>query len=119
MCGGLIKRILTHSTHSRSWFQSKHWAACSLIPLNGRKLDSGSNVGFSRKEQSMKQQCYGISFLVTALAALALSGPARAGVQVPFQGRSSGVVTAVGFDPGAGECLSPVQEGGDATPLRP
>jgi hypothetical protein len=72
---------------------------------------------FSRKEQSMKQRCYGISFLVTALAALALSGPTRAGVQVPFQGRSRGVVTTVGFDPVAGIAFTHVEGEGQATHL--
>jgi hypothetical protein len=41
----------------------------------------------------MRQRFYGINFLVTALAALALGGPARAGQEVPFKGRSSGTVT--------------------------
>jgi hypothetical protein len=41
----------------------------------------------------MKQRFYGIRLLITAMAALALSGPARAGEQVPFKGRTSGVVT--------------------------
>jgi hypothetical protein len=40
----------------------------------------------------MKRRFYGISFLVTALATLAMSGPARAGAQEPFKGTSSGVV---------------------------
>jgi hypothetical protein len=44
----------------------------------------------------MKQRLYSISLLATALAALALSGPARAGEQVPFKGSSSGVVTVTG-----------------------
>jgi hypothetical protein len=52
---------------------------------------------FSRKEQTMKQHFCRISFLVTVLAALALSGPARAGEQVPFQGKESGVLTQAGF----------------------
>jgi hypothetical protein len=65
----------------------------------------------------MKERCYGISFLVTALAALALSGLARAGLQVPFQGRSSGVVTAVGFDPVAGIAFTHVEGQGQATHL--
>jgi hypothetical protein len=51
----------------------------------------------SRKEQTMKQRLDRISFLVTALAALALSGPARAGQTVPFKDTSSGVVETVGF----------------------
>jgi hypothetical protein len=44
----------------------------------------------------MKQRFYGIRLLVTALAALALGGPATAGEQVPFEGSSSGVVTVTG-----------------------
>jgi len=45
-----------------------------------------------RKEQTMQQQFARISLLATILAALALTSPARAGEEVPFKGRSSGVV---------------------------
>jgi hypothetical protein len=45
----------------------------------------------------MKQRFYGIRLLVTALAALTLSGPARAGEQVPFKGKQSGVMMQTGF----------------------
>jgi hypothetical protein len=45
----------------------------------------------------MKQRLYGISLLVAILAALALSGPATAGEQVPFNGKQSGVYTQTGF----------------------
>ncbi len=65
----------------------------------------------------MKQLCYRISFVVTALAVLALNGPATAGVQVPFRGHSSGVVTATGFDPGAGIAFTHVEGEGKATHL--
>jgi hypothetical protein len=47
----------------------------------------------------MKHQAYGTSLLVTALAVLALSGPARAQNRVPFKGASSGVVTVAGTSP--------------------
>jgi len=51
----------------------------------------------------MKQRLHRFRVLAAVLAALALSGPASAaGQQVPFKGRSSGVVTTVGFDPVAG-----------------
>jgi hypothetical protein len=57
----------------------------------------------SIKEQIMKQLLYWFSVVVALLAALTLSGSAlAAGQSVPFKGRSSGVVTAVGFDPIAG-----------------
>jgi hypothetical protein len=65
----------------------------------------------------MKRRLYGISLLVTVLAALALSGPATAGEQVPFKGRSSGVVTVVGFDPVAGIAFTRVEGEGVATHL--
>jgi hypothetical protein len=46
----------------------------------------------------MKQRLYWFSVLVALLAALTLSGPAMAaGKQVPFKGRSSGVVTVTDF----------------------
>jgi hypothetical protein len=40
----------------------------------------------------MTQRLYGFSVLAAVLAALTLSGLATAGQQVPFKGRSSGVV---------------------------
>ena len=66
----------------------------------------------------MKQRLYGFSVLAAVLAALTLSGPAMAaGKQVPFKGRSSGVVTAVGFDPVAGIAYTRVEGEGQATHL--
>src|SRR6476620_6795219 len=65
----------------------------------------------------MKQRFCGISLLVAALVALVLTGPASAGEQVPFKGRSSGVVTAVGFDPVAGIAYARVEGEGQATHL--
>jgi len=46
----------------------------------------------------MQQRFARISLLATILAALALTGPARAKEQVPFKGRSSGVVVTTGFE---------------------
>jgi hypothetical protein len=46
----------------------------------------------------MKQRLYGFSVLAAVLAALTLSGSATAGQQVPFKGRSSGVVVTTGFE---------------------
>ncbi len=58
----------------------------------------------------MKQRLYGFSILVAVLAALILSAPATAAAkQVPFIGRSSGVVRAVGFDPVAGIAYTRVE----------
>lgn len=65
----------------------------------------------------MKKLWYRISLVVTALAWLALGGPAIAGVQVPFRGHSSGVVTAVGFDPVLGIAFTHVEGDGRATHL--
>jgi len=66
----------------------------------------------------MKQRLYWFSILVALLAALTLSGPAMAaGTPVPFKGRSSGVVTAVGFDPVAGIAYTHVAGQGQATHL--
>ena len=66
----------------------------------------------------MKQRLYWFSVLAAVLVALSLSGPAMAaGQQVPFKGRSSGVVTAVGFDPVAGIAYSQVEGEGQATHL--
>jgi hypothetical protein len=64
----------------------------------------------------MKQRLYGFSVLVAVLAALRMSAPATAaGKQVPFKGRSSGVVSAVGFDPVAGIAYTRVEGEGQAT----
>src|SRR4051794_4979631 len=69
----------------------------------------------SRKEQTTTQRCYWFSILVAVLAALTLSAPAAAaGTQIPFKGRSSGVVTTVGFDPVAGILSTHVQGEGQA-----
>jgi hypothetical protein len=76
-----------------------------------------ANGAFNRKEQTMKQRLYGIRLLAAVLATLALSGPATAGKQVPFKGRSSGVVTAVGFDPVAGIAYFHLEGEGQATHL--
>ena len=66
----------------------------------------------------MKQRLYWFSVVLAILAALALSGPAMAaGNQVPFKGRSSGVVTTVGFDPVAGIEYVHVEGQGQATHL--
>ena len=65
----------------------------------------------------MKHKMYGISFLAASLVALVLTGPARAGTQVPFQGMSSGVVTATGFDPVTGTAYTHVAGEGQATHL--
>ena len=51
----------------------------------------------------MTQRLYGFSVLAAVLAALTLSGLATAGQQVPFKGRSSGVVMPT-------ECPGPNQE---------
>jgi hypothetical protein len=59
----------------------------------------GKSGNYRRKEQMMKDRSYGISLLVTALAALALSGPATAQNRMPFKGASSGVVTVTGTSP--------------------
>ena len=64
----------------------------------------------------MKQRLDGFSVLAAVLAALTLSGPATAaGKQVPFKGQSSGVVTAVGFDPVAGIAYTHLEGEGQAT----
>ena len=65
----------------------------------------------------MTQRLYGFSILAAVLAALTLSGPATAREQVPFKGGSSGVVTAVGFDPVAGIAYTRVEGEGQATHL--
>jgi hypothetical protein len=65
----------------------------------------------------MKQLWFGISFVVTFVAALAQNVPATAGVLVPFRGHSSGVVTATGFDPVLGIAFTHVEGEGKATHL--
>jgi hypothetical protein len=66
----------------------------------------------------MKRRLYWFSVLVALLAALTLSAPAMAaGKPVPFKGRSSGVVSAVGFDPVAGIAHTRVAGQGQATHL--
>jgi hypothetical protein len=66
----------------------------------------------------MKQRLYGFCILAAVLAALTLSGLATAaGKQVPFKGRSSGIVTTVGFDPVAGIAYAHVEGQGQATHL--
>ena len=66
----------------------------------------------------MKHRLYWFSVLAVVLSALTLSGPAMAAAkQVPFKGQSSGVVTAVGFDPVAGVALTHVEGVGQATHL--
>src|SRR3954467_6532847 len=65
----------------------------------------------------MKQPLYGFPILVAVLTALSLSGSVKAGEQVPFKGQSSGVVTAVGFDPVAGIAYTHVAGEGQATHL--
>jgi hypothetical protein len=66
----------------------------------------------------MKQRFYWFSVLVAVLAVLMLSAPAIAAAkQVPFKGRSSGVVTVVGFDPAAGISYTHVAGEGQATHL--
>ena len=66
----------------------------------------------------MKQRLYGFRVLAApVLAALILSGSAAAEKQVPFKGGSSGVVTAVGFDPVKGIAYTHVAGEGQATHL--
>ena len=66
----------------------------------------------------MKQRLYGFCILAAVLAALTLSGLATAAPkQVPFKGRSSGIVTTVGFDPVAGIAYAQVEGQGQATHL--
>jgi hypothetical protein len=66
----------------------------------------------------MKRRLYWFGILAALLAALTLSGPALAAAKpVPFEGRSSGVVTAVGFDPVAGIAYAHVEGQGQATHL--
>jgi hypothetical protein len=72
----------------------------------------------AERNRIMKRRLYTFSVLVAILAALTLSGPTMAaGQQVPFKGRSSGVVTAVGFDPVAGIAYTHVAGEGQATHL--
>ena len=65
----------------------------------------------------MKERWYGFSILVAVVAALGLSGSAKAGEQVPFKGQSSGVVTVVEFDPVAGIAYTHVAGEGQASHL--
>jgi hypothetical protein len=81
-------------------------------------------IPLERKDRSMKTITNTIMylqmtalFLAANLTALAQSEPATAGKQVPFKGTSSGVVTAVGFDPVAGIAYTHVEGEGQATHL--
>ena len=65
----------------------------------------------------MNQRLYRFRVLAAVLAALIFSGSATAGKQVPFKGRSSGIVTAVGFDPVKGIAYTHVEGSGEATHL--
>ena len=66
----------------------------------------------------MKQRLYWFSVVVAVLAALTLSAPAMAaGTPVPFKARSSGVVTTVGIDLGAGLVHTHAAGQGQATHL--
>lgn len=66
----------------------------------------------------MKQRLYRFRVLVAVLTALLLIGPAvAAGKQVPFKGRSSGVVTTVSVDPVAALAYTHVRGEGHATHL--
>src|SRR5687768_1230812 len=88
--------------------------AAEETPNEREAMVQPADGAFSRKEQTMKQRFYRIHVLVAVLAALALSGPARAREQVPFKGSSSGVVTATGFDPVAGIAYTHVEGEGVA-----
>jgi len=55
--------------------------------------------------------------MTALLLSAALAGPGAAEKQVPFKGTSSGVVTAVGFDPVAGIAYTHVEGEGQATHL--
>jgi hypothetical protein len=72
-----------------------------------------------RKDRNMKNITKTINYLqMTALfLTAALAGPASAEEQVSFKGTSSGVVTAVGFDPVAGIAYTHVEGEGHATHL--
>jgi hypothetical protein len=67
----------------------------------------------------MTQRLYGFSILVAVLAALTLSGTATAaGKEVPFKGRSSGVIVpATCLDPN--DSCTVLYGEGEATPLGP
>ena len=67
----------------------------------------------------MKQRLYGFSILAAVLAALTLSGTATAGgKEVPFKGRSSGVIVpATCLDPN--DSCTVLYGEGEATPLGP
>ena len=71
----------------------------------------------SRKEEIMNQRLYWFRVLAAVLAALIVSESATAGKQVPFKGRSSGIVTAVGFDPVKGIAYTHLEGSGEATHL--
>ena len=66
----------------------------------------------------MNQRWYGVGVLLAVLAMLTVSAPATAAAnQVPFKGRSSGVVTTVGVDLEAMIVHTHVQGEGQATHL--
>jgi hypothetical protein len=75
------------------------------------------STSFSREEQSMKQRVNGSIALGVLLAAVSLCGTANAGERVPFKGRSTAVVTTVGFDPVEGVVYTRVTGNGEATLL--
>ena len=76
-------------------------------------------VPLERKDPNMKNITKTIIYLqMTALLlSAALAGPGAAEKLVPFKGTSSGVVTAVGFDPVAGIAYTHVEGEGQATHL--
>jgi len=65
----------------------------------------------------MKRRGYGFKVLASVLAALTLSGPATAAKLVPFKGKSSGIITTVGFDPVNGIVYTHLAGEGEATHL--
>ena len=79
-------------------------------------LEPGQTTNI-KKEQTMKQRVYGFKVLAAVLAALTLNGPAIAGKLVPFKGKSSGVITTVGFDPVNGIVYTHASGEGEATLL--
>ena len=76
-------------------------------------------IPLERKDPNMKNIKKTIIYLqMTALLlSAALAGPGAAEKLVPFKGTSSGVVTAVGFDPVAGIAYTHVEGEGQATHL--
>jgi hypothetical protein len=60
---------------------------------------------------------YRLMALTAVLGALALAGSAMAGDQVPFKGKSSGVVQTVGFNPVTGTISTHATGTGEATHL--